>query len=112
MDSAPEPKKEEHRDMDSSSRKIIHTYPLIRHADLSDEMKSECVEIIVAACEKFPTNHEAAAKQVKETLDKRCGPSWHCVVGETFALEISHETKNLIYMFLNSNLGICAWKCS
>ena len=30
MDSAPEPKKEEHRDMDSSSRKIIHTYPLIR----------------------------------------------------------------------------------
>ena len=36
----------------------------------------------------------------------------HAVVGETFAMEISYETKNLIYMFLNSNLGICAWKCS
>jgi hypothetical protein len=23
-------------------------------------MKSECVEIIVAACEKFPTNHEVS----------------------------------------------------
>jgi len=55
---------------------------------------------------------QAAAKQIKETLDKKCGNSWHCVVGETFALEVSYETKNIIYMFLNSNLGVCAWKCS
>ncbi len=66
----------------------------------------------VNACEKHSNNNESAAKMIKEALDKRLGPSWHCVVGEGFSFNISYELKNFMYMFFAGNLAVCAWKCS
>ncbi|CAG0891266.1 unnamed protein product [Cyprideis torosa] len=54
----------------------------------------------------------SAARMIKEELDKKFGPSWHVVVGEGFGFEVSHESKNLLYMFFGGNLGVCVWKCS
>ena len=48
--------------------------------------RSEILEICVNACEKHSLNNENAAKMVKESLDKRFGPSWHVVVGEKIYL--------------------------
>ncbi|CAG0891985.1 unnamed protein product [Darwinula stevensoni] len=93
-------------------KKIIHTYPLLRHSDMPEEMKSETMELVVTACEKHSNNNENAAKMIKEELDRKYGPSWHVVVGEGFGFEISHESKNMLYMFCGGNLGICVWKCS
>jgi dynein light chain 4 len=53
-----------------------------------------------------------AARMIKETMDKKFGPSWHTIVGEGFGFEISYECKNLLYMFFGGNLAICIWKCS
>ena len=53
-----------------------------------------------------------AAKFIKETMDKKFGASWHVVVGEGFGFELTHEVKNLLYMFFGGNVGICVWKCS
>lgn len=44
-------------------------------------------------------------------MDKRSGNSWHAVVGEGFGFEITHEMKNLLYMFFG-NLGVLVWKAS
>ena len=55
---------------------------------------------------------QSAAKMIKETMDKKFGASWHAVVGEGFGFEITHEVKNLLYMFFAGNIAICVWKCS
>ncbi|PSN44669.1 Dynein light chain 4 [Blattella germanica] len=103
-----EGKKEEQE----AAKKIVHTYPLIRHSDMVEEMRGEVMELVVTACEKHAANNEMAARMIKETMDKKFGPSWHTVVGEGFGFEISYECKNLLYMFFGGNLAICIWKCS
>ena len=36
------------------------------------------------AVEKYSTNNEAAARMIKENMDKKFGAPWHCVVGEYY----------------------------
>ena len=55
---------------------------------------------------------QSAAKMIKDTMDKKFGASWHAVVGEGYGFEITHEVKNLLYMFFGGNMAICVWKCS
>ncbi|KAG9338863.1 hypothetical protein JZ751_025303 [Albula glossodonta] len=134
--------------------KRVHSFPLIRHTDMPEEMRVETMELCVTACEKFATNNEvrpgvclhacmhacvcmhmgfflffvkvsrfqihvysftkriSAAKMIKESMDKKFGSSWHVVIGEGFGFEITHEVKNLLYMFFGGSLAVCVWKCS
>ncbi|KAM4652289.1 dynein axonemal light chain 4 [Discoglossus pictus] len=92
--------------------KRMHSFPLIRQTDMPEEMRVETMELCVTACEKFASNNESAAKMIKETMDKKFGSSWHVVIGEGFGFEITHEVKNLLYMFFGGSLAICVWKCS
>ncbi|KAJ3639402.1 hypothetical protein Zmor_002763 [Zophobas morio] len=101
----------EGREKQEETKKIIHTYPLIRHSDMPEEMKQEAMELVVTACEKYSTNNEAAAKMIKDEMDKKFGPPFHVVVGEGFGFEISFECTNLLYMFSGGNLAIVVWKC-
>merc|ERR1711976_134367 len=94
------------------AKRVVHTYPLIRHSDMNEEMRVEAMELCVTACEKFSSNNETAAKMIKETMDKKFGASWHAVVGEGYGFEITHEVKNLMYMFFGGQTSICVWKCS
>ncbi|KAJ8319184.1 hypothetical protein KUTeg_004275 [Tegillarca granosa] len=96
----------------AADSKRIHTYPLIRHSDMHDELRTEAMELCVTACEKFANNNENAARMIKETMDKKFGASWHAVVGEGYGFEITHEVKNLLYMFFGGNMAIVVWKCS
>ncbi|XP_055373617.1 dynein axonemal light chain 4 [Condylostylus longicornis] len=93
-------------------KKILHVYPLVKHSDMNEEMRSEAIELTITACEKFANNYEQAAKVIKETMDKRFGTHWHVVVGEGYGFEVSYETKNILYLFFGGNLAIVAWKCS
>ncbi|KAJ3218950.1 Dynein light chain 4, axonemal [Dinochytrium kinnereticum] len=75
-------------------------YPLVKEiCDMVDELRVEAVDMIVTAVEKHPGNYEAAAKTIKELMDKRCGSSWHVVVGEGFGFEVTHEMRNLMFMY-------------
>ncbi|XP_066253285.1 dynein axonemal light chain 4 isoform X2 [Euwallacea similis] len=92
-------------------KKIVHTYPLIRHSDMPEETKAETMELVVTACEKFSSNNEAAARMIKDEMDKKLGSPFHVVVGEDFGFEISYECTNLLYMYFGGNLAIVIWKC-
>ncbi|KAJ3355589.1 Dynein light chain 4, axonemal [Kappamyces sp. JEL0680] len=84
---------------------------------MSDEMRTEAVDMVVTAVEKHIGNYEvsivasserqAASKSIKESMDKRAGSSWHVVVGEGFGFEVTHEMRNLLYMYFGGNL-VCA----
>ena len=39
------------------------------------------------------------AKQIKETMDKRFGATWHCIIGQNYGFEVTHEQENLLYLF-------------
>ncbi|KAF4093299.1 hypothetical protein AMELA_G00000570 [Ameiurus melas] len=54
----------------------------------------------------------SAARMIKESMDKKFGSSWHVVIGEGFGFEITHEVKNLLYMFFGGSLAVCVWRCS
>ncbi|MGH0119406.1 UNVERIFIED_CONTAM: hypothetical protein FKN15_022541 [Acipenser sinensis] len=116
--------------------KRVHSFPLVRHTDMPEEMRVEtmelCVtacekyatnnehtdmpeemrvetmELCVTACEKYATNNENAAKMIKESMDKKFGSSWHVVIGEGFGFEVTHEVKNLLYMFFGGSLAVQA----
>ena len=45
-------------------------------------------------------------------MDKKFGSSWHVVMGEGFGFQITHEMKNLLYMYYNGTVGILVWKAS
>lgn len=89
----------------------FHTYPLEQFCDMQDEMKAEAMENCVAACEKFPAHNENAAKMIKEGMDKKFGYGWHCIVGEGFGFEITHEKKCMLYLFFQGTVAVCLWKC-
>ena len=55
---------------------------------------------------------QAAAKMIKDSLDKKFGSSWHCIVGEGYGFDITHEVKNLLYMYFGGTTAIMLWKCS
>uniref|UniRef100_T1IH09 Dynein light chain n=1 Tax=Strigamia maritima TaxID=126957 RepID=T1IH09_STRMM len=78
---------------------------------MPEEMKNECAEICSAACEKYLGNNEACARHIKETMDKKFGPTWHVVVGEGFGFIITYEIKSLLYLYFGVN-GVCIWKCA
>ncbi|XP_003386873.1 PREDICTED: dynein light chain 4, axonemal-like [Amphimedon queenslandica] len=90
----------------------VHNYPLIKFSDMNEEMRVEAMELCVTACEKHASSNEAAAKMIKETMDKKFGASWHAVVGEGYGFEVTHEVKNMMYMFFGGTMAICLWKCA
>ncbi|GFS86209.1 dynein light chain 4, axonemal [Nephila pilipes] len=100
------------KDKDINSRKVIFNYPLLKESDMTEEMKTDTMDLCVTSYEKHSTDHEKVARLIKETLDQKYGASWHVVVGEAFGFQISHDAKHLMYMFLAGNKAICVWKCS
>lgn len=87
-------------------------FVLLQHTDMSEEMRTEAVELSVTACEKFSQNNELAARMVKESMDKKFGPAFHVVVGESYGFEITYECTTICYMYFGGNQAICIWKCS
>lgn len=87
--------------------------PLIASEDMSAETSAEAVEIITAAIDKFlaTENYEKAAQSIKDGLDKKLGPTWHCVVGEGFGFNITYNTHNMLYLYYGEKLGILCFKC-
>ena len=51
------------------------------------------------------------AQFIKESMDKKFGSPWHCVAGKGFSFEVSHETKNILYVFVAGETGVLIWKC-
>ncbi|KAI8842805.1 Dynein light chain 4, axonemal [Chytriomyces hyalinus] len=87
-------------------------YPLVKSCDMVDELKLEVVDMVVTAVEKHFSNYESAAKVIKELMDKRCGSSWHVVVGEGFGFDVTHESKTKMFMYFGGSVGILLWKAS
>ncbi|XP_034950332.1 dynein light chain 4, axonemal-like [Chelonus insularis] len=89
----------------------FHTYSLCKQSDMPEEdMKPEVLELCVTATEKYVNNHEHAAKMIKETLDRKFGPPFQVIVGESYGFSIIYQEKTLLYMFTGGNIAILIWR--
>lgn len=84
---------------------------LVWQGDMQSETVSEAVDIIISAVDKNPGNYEAAARQIKESVDRKFGPSWHVVVGEGYGFEVTHQAGQMIHVFYQGNVAILLYKC-
>lgn len=88
----------------------LHTYPLCKHTDMSEDMKQETLELCVTAVEKYTDNYERAAKMIKENLDKKFGAPFQVVVGESYGFFVVHQEKTLLHMFTGGNTAVLIWR--
>lgn len=67
-----------------AERKKIMSKPHVKFTDMTAEVSGEAQEVVTMAMDKYIStqNWEAAAKLVKETMDKKFGGPWHCLIGE------------------------------
>jgi dynein light chain 4 len=84
---------------------------IIKSADMNHELQSEAIDLIVSAIDKQRGNYEAAARSVKEQMDRKFGPSWHCIIGEGFGFQCTYQTKHMIFLYYQGNVAILLFKC-
>lgn len=98
------------------------------------EVGNEAVEIVTMAVDKYlgSQNYEvrvgcprgvaqcahihvlleqAAARLIKETMDKKFGTHWHCCIGEGFGFEVTYQQRNMVYVYYGEKLGVLLFKC-
>ena len=86
------------------------TMPLEKLSDMPEDIKGEVRDTVTNAIDRFPESYETAAKFVKEQMDRKYGPHWHCVLGEGFGFEITYELKHLMYMFHAGRVACVVFK--
>jgi dynein light chain 4 len=82
--------------------KKVLAKPLVASEDMTAEMAGETVEIITAAVDKFLSteNYEKAAQAVKDGMDRKFGPTWHCCIGEGFGYDVTYNTRNMLLLYV------------
>ncbi|KAL7448717.1 hypothetical protein ACHAWC_000864 [Mediolabrus comicus] len=85
--------------------------PLVKYSDLPTEMGNDVVDIATMAIDKFQStnDYESASALIKNSLDKKFGPSWQCAVGEGFGFDISCQQKYLLHLYYGK-VGILCYK--
>lgn len=104
---------------------------------MNEEMRQDCIELVITAIEKFQTNYEVRALQdppkkahtpgadllslapsaaqsacrlVKETMDKKYGEYWCVIIGGGFGFEVTHEVKHVIWLYFGGQLSVLVFK--
>lgn len=85
-------------------------YPLVKHTDMTQEMREEAMDTCITAVEKHHADMEKCTQMIKETMDKKFGAPWHVVAGGYFSYDITFECKNLLYIYLGGTTGVLLWK--
>ncbi|KAF7257006.1 hypothetical protein EG68_08172 [Paragonimus skrjabini miyazakii] len=90
---------------------------VVKNTDMAEEMQQGAVDICEEAMEKYTVEKDIAA-YLKKEMDKRYGPTWHCVVGRNFGSSLSrsnlisfyftysyvtHETHSFVYFYLGQS---------
>lgn len=90
-------------------------YALIKNCDMNEEMRSDAVDLVISATEKYcPTGstapqYDMAARMIKEQMDKKYNENWVVVIGMGFAFEVTHEVKHVLWMFF-CDIAILVYK--
>merc|ERR1711988_58023 len=90
-------------------RKMMN-YHIPKNCDMNEEMRQDCIEIVITGIEKYSQNLDVAARMVKEQMDKKYNPEWIVCIGEGFAFEVTHEVKHVLWMYFGGYLAVLVFK--
>lgn len=99
--------------IDDATYRKLTSKPIIKSADMiPQEMANEAVEVVTLALDKYiaSKNYEAAAKSIKDSMDRKFGQMWHCAIGEGFGFDVTYQQRSMVYIYYG-NLGILLYKC-
>ena len=84
------------------------------------EIKSGgCPKVTTRTCTLFSISQmtliliifqQGAAQLIKNTMDKKFGATWHCVIGEGFGFDVTCQRKFLLHVFYG-HAGVLCYKC-
>ncbi|EAN98686.1 putative dynein light chain [Trypanosoma cruzi] len=82
--------------------------PNVKFADISEEMQNDAMTVATKAIKEHQMEKDIAA-HIKKEFDKRYNPTWQCIAGRSFAADVVHESKHLIYFYIGQ-MSILLWK--
>ena len=82
---------------------------------MNNEMREEAQEMVISGIDKCTgqdgVDFQAAGKFIKESMDRRFGPAWHCIIGEAFSFEINRQLNSTLLMYYGGTHSILLFKC-
>jgi len=73
----------------------------IFRTDMSDELQKEAVTAAKEAFSESKVQKDISAKIKKKFDNLFPNTTWHCIVGQHFAVSVTHQTKYLIFFSCN-----------
>ena len=105
----PPPFKEE-SEKDCKNKEVI-----VKYCDMEEEMKIEAIEHIIQGIDKClgddGIEFQAAAKFIKENMDRQFGASWHCIIGDGFSYEVTRFASSSLILYYAKSFVVLLFKC-
>lgn len=77
---------------------------IIRHSDMTYEMKCDVTNIITEVLREEKKNHSKISKIITEQLNSKYPSGWICLIGLNFIANISHEPRTFLRATNESNI--------
>jgi|MGYP000880847645 dynein light chain LC8-type len=81
---------------------------MISDMDEHGTMRKDVAGFADSAISQWSSEWEIA-KCIKESLDKKYGPCWHCIVGQEFRMHCSHVSKTFMFFYVGK-MAICVYQ--
>ena len=82
---------------------------------MENDMKMEAVDNIISGIDKClgvdGLEFQAAAKLIKENMDRQYGPSWHCIIGDGFSYEVTRLSNSSLILYYAKAYAVLLFKC-
>merc|ERR1712187_145812 len=102
------------RPIPNAIRKLMQK-ATVKQTDMEAELLSNALDVVTGSIDKHTlpegVNMEAAARLIKDTLDKQYGFNWHCVIGQGYSFDVSAENGTLLYVFHQTEYAMSIFKC-
>ena len=84
-------------------------------SEMNPDMLSYCQDKISNIYDKYlniegEPNYEEAAKILKNDMERDNGPTWICMIGKNFSINIKSQKEACLYCYLGK-FGILLYKC-
>ena len=88
----------------------------VMNTDMTEEMLQEVKNVVEGT--QVPKRDQrdmkgeyqtTVAKKVKMEMEKKYGPTWHCIVGKNFGADLKYELYHIAYMKRGQDF-ILLWK--
>jgi hypothetical protein len=81
---------------------------MITDMDEHGTMRKDVAGFAKSAIDQLKSEWEIA-KFIKESLDKKYGPCWVCIVGQEFRMHCSHIAKTFMFFYVGK-VAICVYQ--